>query len=198
MERGHDFSIEFYINKLIPNDLNGYTILDFGCSTGFWGWYIRANKKGNPNIIGIDIYKPLEEFHKKVNIYNDFYLYKNNRLHTLLEIILYKYFRYNLKKFNLIICTEVLEHINKNEGLRIKEILDSYSNHIIFSTPLGFYPQIPNENPYMKHLSGWDLKDFKGYKTMIFSPYPDKLYPFIKIYNLIHGRKSPKFIVAWK
>jgi hypothetical protein len=73
--------------------------------------------------------------------------------------------------FDVIICSDVLEHLTKKDGhILIREMLRVASKQVIVFTPLGFMPQhmdSPGIDPWgfsevelQTHLSGWDPEEF--------------------------------------
>ncbi len=73
------------------------------------------------------------------------------------------------KSFDAVVLLDVLEHLPKEKGAAIlKKVEKIARKKIIIFTPNGFLPQNDfNENPYMDHLSGWEVNEFKsrGFKV---------------------------------
>jgi len=82
------------------------------------------------------------------------------------------------KSFDIAICVEVIEHLDKAGGIELLRQMEGIaSRQIIMTTPWGYYPMKEREdNPYLFHLSGWLPQEFqeRGYKTYPFyySRYP--------------------------
>lgn len=72
-------------------------------------------------------------------------------------------------QFESVILIEVLEHLNKKEGLNLLTEVEKWAEKkVIISTPNGFLPQKGKDgNPLQKHRSGYKLKEMrrKGYKA---------------------------------
>jgi hypothetical protein len=77
---------------------------------------------------------------------------------------------------DIVSLTDVIEHIEKEDGFKFLDKLESVSRIVVISTPNGFlrqdettHPELIKENPYMKHLSGWSQEDFieRGYHVKV-------------------------------
>jgi SAM-dependent methyltransferase len=74
------------------------------------------------------------------------------------------------EKFDCVIMTDVIEHFEKEEGLRliesIKKIL-SPNGYFLLSTPAIWIEQGPvHNNKYETHKSLWSLSDFESYEVL--------------------------------
>ena len=82
------------------------------------------------------------------------------------------------KSFDIAICIEVIEHLDKAGGIELLRQMEKIaSRQVIITTPWGYYPMKEREdNPCLCHLSGWLPQEFHemGYKTYPFyySRYP--------------------------
>jgi len=82
------------------------------------------------------------------------------------------------KSFDIAICVEVIEHLDKAGGIELlRQMEEIASRQVIITTPWGYYPMKEREdNPYLFHLSGWLPQEFQEmrYKTYPFyySRYP--------------------------
>lgn len=192
---GHDSIITEYIDKLIPKDLSGLKILDYGCYKGYWGWYLRSNRRGIPKFIfGVDVDSTLIPIHDRIKLYDIFCLAKaddNNIPEMVLEY----------GEYDLTLLTETLEHMNKRQGERILKELLEISKHIIITTPKGFMKNEIECMPYLKHKSGWNLKDFTKLKLnyQMIHRYPRSLRLYSKIIKIVKNiRTHGEFIIVWK
>lgn len=125
-------------------------VLDLGCHIGDTFWYMKFNG----DITGIDIYEPYFKKCRERKIYNK--LIKLN-LNDLPE---------NYGKYGCVTAFFVLEHMPKEDGLRLLAKLDNYSENTVLLTPDGISEQeSPDENAYRSHISSWYPKDFtsRGY-----------------------------------
>ncbi|MFB0522645.1 MAG: class I SAM-dependent methyltransferase [Candidatus Bathyarchaeia archaeon] len=178
--------------ELLPNDLEGLEILDVACGFGSWGYQIRILKEGSPFLLGLDVWKPYILRTRKAKIYDEivvadarFLPFKNN-------------------VFDIVIACEVLEHLNRKDGLRLVQQIERVCRtKAIASTPLGFKRQAEIAgNPHQKHLLGWQADDLTrlGYKTRIVDlmRLPRMLRVVDGIRRAIFSLRKPKEIIAWK
>jgi hypothetical protein len=107
--------------------------------------------------VGVEIFKPYLEKSKKARIHTRY-------LHQKIEEA-----DFPPKCFDAVVMIEVIEHLPKKVGLALIKKAEQWAKKkVIISTPNGFLPQSRiNNNPWEKHLSGWDLKTINklGYKS---------------------------------
>lgn len=155
------------IMSLIPKDR---TILDLGCGNG--GPFIGEKF---PFLMGVDIWKKKFEMPE----YDVIYFYD---IKKILEIVYPKF-------FDIVTCIDVIEHLEKEEGLKLIEDAEKMAwDKVIFFTPKK-WDETKNkdsfENPkwwsfgneYCLHKSHWTEKDFtdRGYEII-----PNKDYILAK------------------
>lgn len=133
---------------------DGWTILDVGC--GHHSSLIGI-KKGSLKV-GLDHYEPYISKSRSQSVH-DFYVLGDAR-----EL------PFEANSFDCALATEVLEHLDKQEGSKmIKEMERVAKKKILLTTPNGFLPTYPgpNDNPDEAHLSGWTVDDVKdlGFKV---------------------------------
>ena len=101
------------------------------------------------------------------------------------------------QKMDLITMYDVIEHFEKEEGLKYLDNILKRTKHAIIFTPVGFYQQDlitnPREcsiNPYMEHKSGWEVADFMemGFTVAVserfhYHPYHKKYYDAMLAYK---------------
>jgi len=189
----HHYSINNPILNLIPKDIDKCIILDFGFGYGYWGYTIKIRKDGDPKIIGLEIFPP---YVKKV--------YKT-KIYTHIVIGDIRYYPFKKEIADIVIATEVLEHIERESGLRlIDKLFDLSRNLTIISTPLGFMKTKGyDDNKHQIHQSAYKAEDFtkKGYyvKIIRIQPLPRIVRIFNQIYRKLRGRNTiRKQIVAHK
>ena len=133
------------------------SLLDVGSGEGLIGegvWKV-------PHIASLDIFPP-----------------KNPGRNFTLGNALYAVQIYGAKSFDVVQCGEMIEHMTKEDGLRLLPVLEEVARKfVIITTPEGFTDQDPEkfpdepwrDNPYQKHLSGFSVEDFteRGYTCMI-------------------------------
>ncbi|HNV01500.1 MAG TPA: methyltransferase domain-containing protein [archaeon] len=110
--------------------------------------------------IGVDCFSPSIEKSKKAKIHNKYY--KLN----IMDID--KKFKAN--SFDCALASDVIEHFDKKEGLRLLKKMEKISRKkIIIFTPNGFLKQGEyDNNPWQVHKSGWTAEEMKkrGYKVV--------------------------------
>jgi hypothetical protein len=81
-------------------------------------------------------------------------------------------------KWDLFTSFDSIEHLTKIEGEILLKKIDPWFKYKLFFTPRGFlqqdettHPELIKENPWQKHISGWDENDFNrfGYTSIILS-----------------------------
>jgi len=82
------------------------------------------------------------------------------------------------------LLVDVIEHLEKSDGLRLVDELKKRHKTIIVFTPKGFWDNKDGEaaypdNPLQKHLSGWEPEDLPGFDidiTTKYGPAPETIY----------------------
>ncbi|MCL0053364.1 class I SAM-dependent methyltransferase [Dehalococcoidales bacterium] len=107
--------------------------------------------------MGIDIFKP--------------YLLEARAKGVFSDLILgdVRFLPFKDKSFDVTICMEVLEHLDKEDGEKLLGGLERVARkQILLTTPVGKYVQHPYDgNPYQEHKYIWNEKELKkrGYKV---------------------------------
>lgn len=145
---------EIFIFNLIKKFYDKNTVIyDLGCSNSFRYEYFKNKTK----IIGVEAFK----YNISKNKYDEYLIT------DILFFIKQEKFLENKKIF---ILNDVIEHFNKEDGLKIINLLSSLKNSlIILFTPNGFICQSElDNNPFQKHKSGWCYDEFKinGFNTL--------------------------------
>lgn len=127
------------------------TLIDVGCNDGLYIKKLR-NWRTDLFIHGVDAYFPaLRESGADV------------LWHGKLPGILGHCATLN---YDVAICLDVIEHLSKEDGLRLKHFLQAIATVSIVFTPLGFQEQDgeafndPEQRDLMRHRSGWTEADF--------------------------------------
>jgi len=131
------------------------TILDVGCGCGK---FVIFNKYES---VGCDIFPPAIEMARKKGNYKKVFLLDINNL------------PFGDKSFDAVTCIDVVEHLNKEDSIKLIEKMERIASKIVFiQTPCGYDHTYKagyflGVNPYMKHLCGWIPKEFNemGYET---------------------------------
>lgn len=144
-----------FTSYFTPIVLEG-TIVDLGCGKGTNGFIIRMSRYlNNAKLIGLDINSDYISFCKKHNLYD-----------RIIKQALPKIPLKN-KSVNLVLCTEVIEHLSKKNGIKLLDEIDRITKgRVILSTPNIFFPTMPGD-PDDRHLSLWTVQELRarGYKV---------------------------------
>lgn len=166
---------EYNIVNLIKREIqDNWKVLDAGC--GRPGNFEKIQK--NIYKVGIDHYKPYLDQRKKLETHNKLVLGDVRSLP----------FKDNF--FDCAVSIEVLEHLNKKDGLKmIKELERVARKKIILTTPNGFLPTYagPDDNPDESHVSGWSVDELKKSGFEVYGT--NGLKWFWKVKNGIIARK---------
>ena len=138
------------------------TILDVGCGQGLVAAYGIRHK--NVYLAGAEIFEPDLLIAQKRNAHDDYVLADARSL------------PFQAKSFDVVMCLELLEHLDKEEGLKlIRDAEEIARRKVIIATPFGFLDTDPRSNrsrqdelnPYQDHRGGWQPDELKalGYKV---------------------------------
>jgi hypothetical protein len=137
-------------------DQEANTFLDVGGGKNDLLTSVRRFKK-QLYFVNVDIFLPYLKFSKTKRYYDDC---------VLCDI---RYLPFKGKSFDLSVCLHVLEHLSKEDGLKLIEQLETITRkQVIVATPVGFQElHTYDGNPYQTHKSGWTPKEFeeKGFKV---------------------------------
>lgn len=135
-------------------DKQARSILDVGCGKGEPMAFI--NRDGKFEVIGIDLFQPYLEAAKNKGVYQKLILGDAQHL------------PFEAKSFDVVICMEVLEHLEQQDGNRLLSELERVAKkQVLLTTPVGRYKQHPFDgNPYQEHKFIWTVRALKkhGYK----------------------------------
>ncbi len=139
------YNLSSLLSKEIEED---WTVLDVGCGRTS---SLKGVNKGSYRV-GLDIYKP--------------YILKIRELviHSAYVLSDAKALPFKPKSFDCAVATEILEHLDKHDGLRmLEEIERVVKKKILMTTPNGFLPTYagPDDNPEETHLCGWTVDELK-------------------------------------
>lgn len=131
-------------------DSQSQSLLDVGCGTGRAGAIIRRHR-GNIFMVGVDIFMLYLQDCRKNNSYN---------------ALIYcdaKWLPFRQKTFDVAICREVIEHLERQEGEElIKKLEQIARGQVIVTTPVGVYEQHEYKgNPFQEHKSFREPHDLR-------------------------------------
>lgn len=162
---------------------NSKTVLDIGCGDG--ELMVKVNYDKKYEVTGVDLYRPYLNKAKKTGVYKKIVLSDLKKL------------KFKQKSFDVVLASQVIEHINKKDGLKMISAMEKIArDKVIIATPNGFVPFEPfenkDDNPLQVHKSGWGIEEMKklGYKVygqgsnFIYRS-TGLLYKFRKLKNLL-------------
>lgn len=158
------------VSKILS--LRPQTILDIGLGYGKWGYlcreYLEAwNDRIEPidwavKVVGIEAWKPFSELQWNMINYNNIIV--GDALEEIKKIN---------ENFDLVIATDVLEHLDKNRSIELfEEGLKKAERCFIVSIPLGknwLHNKIVYNNPYNAHKCVWYEEEILKYKPNYFT-----------------------------
>lgn len=139
-------------------DKQSKSILDLGCGQGAPLKFI--NKDRLFYTVGVDIFRPYLEKGKR------------ERIHDGYVICDVRHLPFKKRSFDIVLCLEVLEHMDKEEGKRLIDSIGEIARRqVIISTPVSARQQhkdlLQDGNPFQIHRAGWEPAELRqlGYKV---------------------------------
>lgn len=136
-------------------DKNGESILDVGCGKGIPMQVINRNHIWQTT--GVDGFEPyLEEARERKS--HDTYILSDIRNMDLPP-----------KSYDIVLCMEVLEHFDKEEGMKLLSKFEEIARRqIIITTPQGEYEQHAlDDNDYQEHKYMWKAAELMDLGYMV-------------------------------
>lgn len=137
------------------------TVLDLGC--GYGGLMKAISRDESWEVTGVDADSNSLQSARNTPAYK--YLIKGD-LETVVRGLIKK-----KQKFDVVLMSQVIEHLTKQKGERILDLIEKLViKRIVITTPNGFMEQIEESldgNIHQEHLSGWQKEDFakRGYEV---------------------------------
>lgn len=136
--------------------LQPLSVLDVGAGYGKWGFLLREQLDWNPGrldpsawkarIVGVEVHPYQSPLHE--------WVYDEIVRADVLDIV------DSCVGYDLVLLSDVIEHIGKEAGQRLLEQLVAANRNVIVSTPLDFFTQDIADNEHEHHVSHWTLADF--------------------------------------
>jgi len=148
-------------------------VLDVGCGPGYFFQEVRRRMRPR-YAVGVDLFLPFLSACRRTMVYDDV---------ILCDVRALPFIR---RSFDSAICTEVIEHLEKRDGVGLIHQLEGIAKqNVVISTPVGFLHECPeydrervlqNGSEYLKqqnayhspHVSGWSPQEFRrrGYRVV--------------------------------
>ena len=131
-------------------DKGGQSILDVGCGKG--ATITAINKSGKFKATGLDIFEPSLKEAMRRKVYQNLVMGEVEHL------------PFKDKSFDIVICMEVLEHLEKGDGERLLIELERVTRRqVLLTTPVGKYEQHASEgNIHWEHKYIWSPSELKA------------------------------------
>ena len=133
------------------------SLLDIGCGRGIIGAMCRIYRGVN-HLVGVDGFEPYLEFSRKAGFYD----------YTVLRDLNEVPLPFDNKEFEVVTCTEVIEHLSEDAGQKLLDELERIAARVIVTTPnIRFEQDEYDGNSYQRHLSHWRPVAFRkrGYRV---------------------------------
>jgi SAM-dependent methyltransferase len=131
------------------------TLLDIGCGSDSPIKFLSERFYA----VGVDAYTPSIEKSKEKGIHDKYF-----------EMTFSDLDKFESCSFDCVIALDVVEHLKKEEGLRLLDNIERIARKkIVVVTPNGFLPSGPfDNNPWQVHRSGWTVEEMRvrGYKVL--------------------------------
>tara|TARA_Y100000591_G_C21847574_1_gene709578 strand:+ start:2831 stop:3481 length:651 start_codon:yes stop_codon:yes gene_type:complete len=147
----------FYYEDLDYHLRDCKTVLDLACGKNS---PIRKCKK-HFSSTGVDIFEPYLKESQSKGIHDDY----------IISDVLQVHHKVTSKSFDAVIALDLIEHLEKDDGFRLIEIMEKVAiKKIILFTPNGFLKQTPyDDNPWQEHKSGWNISELKDKNFEVFA-----------------------------
>lgn len=142
--------------------INPKTVVDVGSGSGFYGSVIKQ-RFPKCHVVGVEIFKPYIENYNLNNIYDKII---NENIIDIIDSL----------NGDLIIFGNVIEHLNKEDALKVLDKAINNFNFVIINTPRKYAPQQAiNGNIYEVHLcqigkedcNNYDIIEYREFDVMI-------------------------------
>ena len=116
----------------------------------------NLKKRVNAYSVGLELYLPYLYEAKKKRSHHD-YIRGDAR-----------YLPIRPKSFDEVLCSQVVEHLNESEGLKLVESIENIGKlRVVIGTTVGYIPYLPldpesDNNPFQIHKSGFMPQFFKA------------------------------------
>jgi len=153
-------------------------VLDLGCGQGLSFRALKlmpGNKIARAFTVGTDIFKRDLIECKKQGAYHDV-------IHCDL-----RHLPLRNKSAETCLLLDVIEHLDKKEGLELLACVESVAKkQIVITTPNGFSSESVRDNPFWLHRSGWLPQEFAHFDYKVRGIKGTKAYAKIRYHRFLH------------
>lgn len=132
-------------------------VLDVGMGLGKWGFLLREaldfmegrveRDEWQVRIDGIDA--------RRADSPILAWVYDDVRIADVRDVV------EDLPPYDLVVLGDVIEHFEKADGLNLLRVLLSRDRNVLLTTPLDYFEQEVEGNPFERHRSHWTIKDLQ-------------------------------------
>jgi SAM-dependent methyltransferase len=139
-----------YLKKEL-SDCN--TVLDLGCGYNSPIQYCNVHYS-----VGVELFEPYLQESQKKHIHNEYIKADIRNI------------EFKPKSFDAVLCSEVLEHLTKEEGYELIKKMEKWAiKKIIITTPNEYLWQDGyDNNPMQEHKSGWSVEELENLGFKVF------------------------------
>lgn len=106
-------------------------ILDVGCGAGYFFQEVRR-RIAPRYAVGVDLFLPFLSACRRTKVYDDVILCDVRAL------------PFSKRSFDSVLCTEVIEHLEKRDGIDLIRQLEGIAErNVVITTPVGFLRECP-------------------------------------------------------
>jgi 2-polyprenyl-3-methyl-5-hydroxy-6-metoxy-1,4-benzoquinol methylase len=137
---------------MVPRD--AITFLDVGAGSGIFGFILSRTR----DCKRLDAIEPFG--------------YELDHFHNVYKMTWQEWFSKNTILYDVIISTECIEHMSKEDAISFLDEVKYIAKNIIIATPIKFEEQKPYDgNEYQRHKCVISESEFieRGYKTLLFN-----------------------------
>ena len=149
------YNIFFFGGILLVKIGDRDRVLEVGCGRN--SLMVKSHLVEKADVTGVDVFQPYIDSHKKDGLYKDCICGDITKMD------------FRDKTFDTVVCMDVIEHLAKEDGVRLLIKMRRWGDRVIITTPNGFTTSdVPfDNNPQMIHVSGWSVEELQryGYKV---------------------------------
>jgi ribosomal protein RSM22 (predicted rRNA methylase) len=154
--------------------INPRSVLDVGIGFGKYGFLVREYiecwqdrvlpEQWAVELEGVEIFKPYTEIPHNQSIYDKIHV--GNASDVCFNL-------FDIKSYDLIICMDVIEHMDKDNGMNLAEsMIENCTKGCIINVPTGNWlnNKVVANNPAEEHQAIWETKDLQQLSLLTGTP----------------------------